>query len=134
VGLNYLLNPEYEAIRPGEEYSFSDGFEKKLKFQYWVDPGDSDRCANPWAFARIEVKIEAAAPNSGKQTGLRRYLNRWLPAGRFVRKCAAAGEWQNASLTLPVSLKGSQATVRVRIREYGRIGNSTVYLRRFTME
>jgi len=134
VGLNYLLNPEYETILPGEEYSFSDGFEKKLTFQYWIDPDDSDRCVDPWAFARIEVKIEAATPSKSNQTVLRRYLNRWLPADRFLRKCAAAGKWQNASLTLPASLKGSQATVRVRIREYGSKGKSTVYLRRFTME
>jgi probable HAF family extracellular repeat protein len=131
VGLNYLLNPEYEKIASGEEFAFMDNLERELSFEFWLAEG-AGQCPDSLASARIEVRIGGVFFNGPTPFALRSFLNRWLPASRFVRICAAAGEWQQATLTLPVSLEGRQATVTIRVTESGGSSGSPVFLRRFT--
>ena len=134
VGLNYLLDPLYESIIPGGQFAYSGPFGQELNFEYWIGTGDKDRCVAPWAFARVEIRIEGVTLDPKERSSLGGYLNRWLPADRFAQICSASGEWRKGSLKLPESLKDRTATVRIRLRQIGAGEKPTVYLRHFASE
>jgi probable HAF family extracellular repeat protein len=134
VGLNYLLDPLYESIAPGGQFAYSGPFGQGLNFEYWIEAGDKDRCVAPWAFARVEIRIEGVILDQKERSSLGGYLNRWLPADRFAQICSASGEWRKGSLKLPESLKDRTATVRFRLRQIGAGEKPTVYLRHFASE
>jgi probable HAF family extracellular repeat protein len=134
VGVSYLLNPVYPSIAHGQEFSFSDSFGQELTFEYWIDTRDTGRCIDQRAFARIEVKIEDISPDHSDQVRLHKYLGRWLPAVQIVQGCASSKDWRKGSIVLPVSMQNRIVTIKVRLREFGSLKNSTVYLRHIRMK
>lgn len=133
VGVNYLLNPNYESIAPGREFSFNDHLGQKLNFEYWVSAGDSSRCSDQRTWVGVEVRIELGGRDRIGDPALRPYLNRWLPADRLVRGCEDFVNWRNASIILPATLQGKLATVKVRVKKHGKPEKPTIYLRHFSM-
>lgn len=124
VGSNgYLLNPIYENMTPDKQFSFSDTLGRKLSFEYWLSTENSSRCH---ALMRVEIRFENVA--MGRKN---RALNRWLPADKFVQACSEFDDWRTASISLPKTLEGKSATIRIRIKTIGQSETPTVYLRHF---
>jgi hypothetical protein len=126
VGINYLLDPLYESIAPGREFAFRETLGRRLTFEYWFAPGDVPALGRR-ARALVEVRIEGAG------FGRSRFRECWRPVGVYVQG-AADGHWRTAAIVLPPQATGKEATVRVRVRAFGDLENSTVYLRHFGME
>ncbi len=133
VGGSYLLDPLYESIAPGKEFTFKHRLGREINFEYWVAAGDSERCIDLWAFLLVELKIETVIANRMGWPGTGSYFSLWLPADKLVRGCGDSVDWRKATVAVPPSLQDQVGNIKVRVRKFGTLVNPTVYLRHFTM-
>jgi probable HAF family extracellular repeat protein len=132
AGNHHLLNPEYEAIAPGQRaLTLTATFGTSLDFEYWIARDDappeslvaspSARCGDrPNKRLRMQVRVDTT-----------RGPGEWSPAA-VLPGCASSTDWGTVSVSLPPNAFNTVGRVRIRVRSGGG-DDMVVYLRHFTM-
>ena len=133
VGNHHLLNPEYDAITPGQPaFTFTATLGASLNFEYWVarDTAEGESQAGsghpaacddrPHKRLRMQVRVDTPlGPGEWSATA--------LPG------CASSTNWGTVSVSLPPDALHTVGRVRIRVRS-GAGDDMVVYLRHFTMQ
>jgi probable HAF family extracellular repeat protein len=122
AGNHHLLNPVYDTVEDGRDFSFLATLGATLRFEYWVSATDrAAPCRGLRSRPQLQVRI-GATTRPGP----------WLPVG-VLRGCDST-DWASVSLTIPEELRNSPSRIHIRLQQTGPLQDARVHLRRFSMD
>ncbi|HEX5107039.1 MAG TPA: hypothetical protein VFV95_01270 [Vicinamibacterales bacterium] len=122
AGNHHLLNPIYDSVEEGRDFSFLATLGTTLRFEYWVSPRfRAAPCRGLRSRPQLQVRI-GATTRPGP----------WLPVG-VLRSCDST-DWASVSLRIPEDQRNTAARIHVRLQQTGPLQDARVHLRRFRMD
>jgi probable HAF family extracellular repeat protein len=120
AGNHHLLNPIYDSVEEGRDFSFVATLGASLRFEYWVSQKDrAAPCRGLRTRPQLQVRIGATSRPGP-----------WLPVG-VLRGCDST-DWASVSLRIPDELRNTSARIHVRVQQTGPLQGALVHLRRFS--
>lgn len=121
AGNHHLLNPIYDSVEEGRDFSFITTLGAMLRFEYWVSLQER---ATPCRGLRSRPQLQVRIGSTSRP-------GPWLPVG-VLRGCDST-DWASVSLRIPDELRTASARIHVRLQQTGLRG-ALVHLRRFSMD
>src|SRR4029079_6044059 len=107
AGNHHLLNPIYDSVEEGRDFSFVATLGASLRFEYWVSQKDrAAPCRGLRTRPQLQVRIGATSRPGP-----------WLPVG-VLRGCDST-DWASVSLRIPEELRNTSARIHVRVQQTG---------------